>query len=69
MSNGWKYVGKGERYSYAVPTRDISAAEYDRLNPLDQRRVRESGAYKPVTDAEAKKADTKPADTEKKGAS
>lgn len=57
MSNGWKYVGKGERISYGVPTRDIGADEFDRLNPLDQRRIEESDLYRAVTEAEAKKAE------------
>lgn len=46
--SGWKYTGKGERVSYGVPTRDLSAEEFERLNPLDQRHVMQSDLYREV---------------------
>ena len=64
--SGWKYVGTGARVSFGVPTRDISAEEFARLNPLDQRHVEHSDLYKPVASG---KAEAKPADAEKKGGS
>lgn len=45
--NGYRYTGSGERFR-GVPARDITQEEFDRLGPLEQRRVTESGLYKPV---------------------
>lgn len=61
MSNAWKYVGKGERISYGVPTRDLSADEFKRLNPLDQRHVMKSDLYREVKAANTPKTDGKEA--------
>ncbi len=62
MSNGYRYVGQGERWR-GVPSRDLTQDEFDRLGPLEQRTVWESGAWEPV------KPETKPAgpDTKKDG--
>ena len=65
MSNGWKYVGEGARVSFAVPTRDISAEEFARFTPLDQRHVEQSDLYERMTAAETRKAE-KAADAEVK---
>ena len=54
---GFRYTGEGQRISYGVPTRDLSATEFAALTPLDQRRVTESDLYDAVTAAEAKKAE------------
>ncbi len=44
MSNGYRYIGTGERFR-GVPARDLTQAEYDALGPREQRSVVESGAY------------------------
>lgn len=78
--SAWKYIGKGERVSYGVKPKDLSAEEFERLNPLDQRHVMQSDLYREITDEEVKKAEAeakkqaeaeakKAADAEKKGAS
>lgn len=60
--NGYRYTGSGERFR-GVPARDITQEEFDRLGPLEQRRVTESDLYKPV---KAEKSESKADD--KKGA-
>ncbi len=55
--HGWKYTGKGERYSYGVPPRDLTAEEFGRLNPVDKRHVMQSGVYEPMTATETKRAE------------
>lgn len=46
--SAWKYTGKGERVSYGVKPKDLSAEEFERLNPLDQRHVMQSDLYREV---------------------
>lgn len=59
MTHGWKYLGKGERISWGVPTRDLSAQEFASLNPLDQRHVINSDLYRPVQPVQPAKAPKK----------
>lgn len=47
MSNGYRYTGSGERFR-GVPARDLTQDEFDRLGPLEQRRVTESGVYRQI---------------------
>jgi len=63
--HGYRYTGNGERYR-GVPARDLTQAQFDALTPLDQRTVLESGAYEPITAAEAKKAEKEAEDAAKK---
>ena len=63
MSNGYRYTGSGER-PRGIPARDISHEEFDRMGPLEQRRVRESGVFAPVKAAKPEPAK----DDDKKGA-
>lgn len=60
--HGYRYVGKGARYR-GVPSRDLTQDEYERLGPLEQRTVRESGGYEPMTVPNAEKPENKPATT------
>lgn len=47
MSNGYRYIGTGERFR-GVPARDLTQVEYDALGPREQRSVVESGAYEAI---------------------
>lgn len=52
--SGYRYTGEGTHYE--VPARDLTAEEFDALDPMQQRIVRLSPAYSELSAAEAKKA-------------
>lgn len=53
--HGYRYVGDGDRFR-GVPARDLTQEEFDRLGPLEQRTVRESGAYEAISAKEARES-------------
>lgn len=54
--SGYRYTGEGTHYE--VPARDLTAEEFDALDPMQQRIVRLSPAYREI--GGAKKSDDKP---------